>query len=160
MTQITYRTVVDSDFSVIAQYYSDLLEVYTDLGYRLPKPDNAGSLWVDSFKRTLGRFSQVFIAEIDREIVGFALTRLKRLPPFQGGSLVAELSDIYLLEKARHTGIATTLCHMVINWAQENGALSVEAQILNSNESSRRMFAALGFKTELSQVRLELTSAL
>jgi len=158
MTQITYRFINDSDFPVIGTYYADLLKVYSDMGYSLPIPFNAGTLWIESFKRTLGRFSQVFIAEIDNKIVGFALTRLKRLPPYQGGELIAELSDIYLLENARHMGMATKLCQMVISWALENGASSVEAQILCSNESSYRMFSALGFKTELSQVRLELKS--
>lgn len=159
MNQITYRLISESDFKVLELYYEDLLRVYTDFGYRLPIPDHAGELWIASFNRTLGRFSQVFIAEDISEIVGFVLVRLKRLPPYQGGELIAELSDIYLLEKLRHQGIATSLCKMVISWAYENGARSVEAQVLVSNDASRRMFSALGFNTELSQVRLELTSA-
>lgn len=159
MNQITYRLISESDFKVLELYYEDLLRAYSDFGYRLPIPDHAGELWIASFNRTLGRFSQVFIAENKSEIVGFSLVRLKRLPPYQGGELIAELSDIYLLEKFRHQGIATRLCEMVISWAYENGARSVEAQVLVSNDASRRMFLALGFFTELSQVRLELTSA-
>jgi ribosomal protein S18 acetylase RimI-like enzyme len=159
MNQITYRLSSESDFKVLELYYEDLLHIYSDFGYRLPIPYHAGELWIASFNRTLGRFSQVFIAENNSEIVGFALVRLKRLPPYQGGELIAELSDIYLLEKFRHQGIASNLCNMVISWAHENDARSVEAQVLVSNDASRRMFLALGFKTELSQVRLELTSA-
>jgi GNAT superfamily N-acetyltransferase len=159
MNQITYRLITESDLKVLELYYEDLLRVYSDFGYRLPIPDHAGMLWIASFNRTLGRFSQVFIAESNSGIVGFALARLKRLPPYQGGELIAELSDIYLIEKFRHQGIATKLCKMVISWAYENDARSVEAQVLISNEASRRMFLTLGFKTELSQVRLELASA-
>jgi GNAT superfamily N-acetyltransferase len=159
MNQITFRLVSESDFKVLELYYEGLLRVYSDFGYRLPIPDHAGKLWIASFNRTLGRFSQVFIAENKSETAGFALVRLKRLPPYQGGELIAELSDIYLPEKFRHQGIATSLCKMVISWAYENGARSVEAQVLVSNDASHRMFSAMGFNTELTQVRLELTSA-
>ena len=96
------------------------------------------------------------MAEDNSKLAGFALVRLKHLPPYQGGEIIAELSDIFVTEAARHKGISTRLSQMVIAWANEKGATSIEAQILTNNVASQRMFTSLGFSEELTQVRLEL----
>ena len=156
MTPVVYREATEKDLPALEEVYADLVEIYLNLGYRLTIPENVGALWVDSFRRTLGKFSQVFVAEDQSKLAGFALVRLKRLPPYQGGEIIAELSDLFVAEAARHQGISTRLSQIVIEWAKEKGATSIEAQILTNNIASQRMFTSLGFNEELTQVRLEL----
>ena len=96
MSAVSYRTATEADFPVITEMYSLLNTYFYQMGYRLPHPENVGEVWLDSFKRTLGRFSNVFIAEVEERVVGFMLCRLKRVPSYMGGVLVGELSDMWI----------------------------------------------------------------
>lgn len=151
---LSFRTATELDFPILAEKFVELVAAYDQLGYLLPKPENAGEAWVDSFRRTLGRFSNVFLAELDTVIVGFALCRLKRLPMHMGGVMVGELSDIWISPQARRLGLGTQLTHLVLEWLSEQGAHSVEVQVLRDNEPAWRMFESLGFQLEYRAARL------
>jgi len=73
MSTVSYRTAVEADFPVLMDMYIQLNTFFYQVGYRLPHPENVGDVWLDSFRRTLGRFSNVFIAELDGRVAGFML---------------------------------------------------------------------------------------
>ena len=98
---LAYRTAQEKDYPILLEMYTKLNSYFYKMGYRLPHPENVGQVWLDSFTRTLGRFSNVFIAEINQEVVGFMLCRLKRVPQYMGGVMVGELSDMWIVERAR-----------------------------------------------------------
>jgi ribosomal protein S18 acetylase RimI-like enzyme len=134
--------------------YIQLNSYFYKMGYRLPHPDNVGQVWLDSFKRTLGRFSNVFIAEIDKKVVGFMLCRVKRVPQYMGGVLVGELSDMWILSEARRMGIGDKLSRLSIDWLREQGAHSIEIQVLKDNEASWNLYERMGFQLEFRAGRL------
>ena len=111
-------------------------------------------MWLDSFKRTLGRFSNVFIAEIDEKVVGFMLCRLKRVPAYMGGVLVGEISDMWIDASARRMGIGDKLSRLALDWMREQGAHSIEIQVLKDNEASWQLYDRMGFKLEFRVGRL------
>ena len=55
--EITYRLTTEDDLPVIKEMYVLLNEFFYTMGYQLPKPDDVGQTYLDSFQRTLGRFS-------------------------------------------------------------------------------------------------------
>lgn len=159
MSAVSYRVVTEADFPVLVEYFEKLNTYFYQVGYRLPNPENAGQLWLDSFKRTLGRFSNVFIAELEgeggaRRVVGFMLCRLKRLPAYMGGVIAGELSDMWIEPGARRMGIGEQLSRLAIDWMREQGAHSIEIQILKDNEGSWKLYERMGFKLEYRLVRL------
>lgn len=154
MAEIVYRTAQEADLPILAQRFVLLNETYYQLGYLLPHPENVGESWLESFQRTLGRFSQVFVAEQDGQIVGFALCRLKRVPGHMGGVTVGELSDIWVSPKIRRSGIGVRLTTLVLNWLREKGTHSVEVQVLRDNEAAWKLFTGLGFQFEYRSARL------
>lgn len=156
MTEIIYRVATTDDLPIIKGYYTDLIQTYLKFGYKLPIPENIEQLWLDSFQRTLGKYSQVFLAEKEGKILGFILGRIKRLAPYLGGKLVGDYADIYVLKEERRLGISKKLSELLINWFRDNGATSIECQILHKNAPSRQMFEELGFDIELIQMRSEL----
>lgn len=151
---IVFREVEIKDLPNLAGKFVDLNIHYQQMGYLLPTPPEVGKAWLDSFQRTLGRFTNVFIAEKNQEIVGFALCRLKRLPSYMCGLMVGELSDIWISPKVRRGGIGKTLVEMVIDWLQKNGAHSVEVQVLKDNGPAQAMFESFGFQLEFRSSRL------
>lgn len=154
MNQITYRTVRETDFPVIKQMYARLNDFFYTAGYRLPQPENVGDVWLATFERTLGRFSNVFIAEREGKVVGFMLCRLKRVPAHMGGVLVGELSDMWIDSSARRMGIGDRLSRLAIDWMRAQGAHSIEIQVLRDNEASWKLYERMGFQLEFRVGRL------
>lgn len=154
MSAVSYRTATEVDFSVITEMYSLLNTYFYQMGYRLPHPENVGEVWLDSFKRTLGRFSNVFIAEVEERVVGFMLCRLKRVPSYMGGVLVGELSDMWIDSSTRRMGIGDKLSRLALDWMRGQGAHSVEIQVLKDNEASWKLYERMGFQLEFRVGRL------
>jgi ribosomal protein S18 acetylase RimI-like enzyme len=134
--------------------FTQLNAYFYKVGYRLPEPENVGQVWLDSFRRTLGRFSNIFIAEIDGRVAGFMLCRLKRVPAHMGGVMVGELSDMWVIPEARRLGVGEKLSRLALDWLRKEGAHSVEIQILKDNEASWKLYERLGFQLEFHVVRL------
>ena len=154
MSAVSYRTATEADFPVVTEMYSLLNTYFYQMGYRLPHPENVGEVWIDSFKRTLGRFSNVFIAEVEERVVGFMLCRIKRVPSYMGGVLVGELSDMWIDSSARRMGIGDKLSRLALDWMRGQGAHSVEIQVLKDNEASWKLYERMGFQLEFRVGRL------
>jgi ribosomal protein S18 acetylase RimI-like enzyme len=156
---MVYRLATETDFPFLVETYEKLNAYYYQVGYRLPRPENTGQAWLESFQRTLGRFSNVFVAETVDEngeprLVGFVLCRLKRLAAHFGGGLTGEISDVWVEPDARRMGIGEGLLRQAAQWMRTQGAISVEAQILKDNQASLSLFESLGFRLEYRLVRL------
>jgi ribosomal protein S18 acetylase RimI-like enzyme len=154
MSSVSYRTASEADFPVLIEFYEKLNTFFYSVGYRLPHPENTGEVWLDSFRRTLGRFSDVFVAEMDNQVVGFMLCRLKRVPAYMGGVMVGELSDMWIESSARRMGIGDELSRLAINWMRQQGAHSIEIQVLKDNEASWKLYERMGFQLEFRVGRL------
>ncbi len=165
---VSYREATEADFPVLKQMYALLNTYFYQMGYRLPHPENVGDIWLDSFRRTLGRFSNVHVAEMavaemanaemeingEMQVVGFMLCRLKRVPAYMGGVMVGELSDMWIDDRARRMGIGDKLSRLALDWMRQQGAHSVEIQVLRDNEASWKLYERMGFKLEFRVGRL------
>jgi ribosomal protein S18 acetylase RimI-like enzyme len=154
MSSVSYRTASEADFPVLMEFYEKLNTFFYSVGYRLPHPAGIGEVWLDSFRRTLGRFSNVFVAEIDNQVVGFMLCRLKRVPAYMGGVMVGELSDMWIESSARRMGIGDELSRLAIDWMRQQGTHSIEIQVLKDNEASWKLYERMGFQLEFRVGRL------
>jgi ribosomal protein S18 acetylase RimI-like enzyme len=156
MAEALVRPAEEDDLAEVASMYEDLDVHYRRFPYHFPRIENLGEAWLASFRRTLGRFSQLFVAELDGKIVGFSLGRLKRVPPYRGGFLVGEISDVWVHPEARRLHIGEVLNLQTIAWLGSQGAESVEVQVLEGNQPIQHLYEKLGFQLELRQLRLTL----
>lgn len=154
MAEVTYRLSGETDLPVIASMYDKMDAYFRQFSYRFPEVENVGQAWLDSFRRTLGRFSVVYVAELDGKVVGFMLGRVKRVAPYLGGVLVGELSDMWVEPEARRYGIGEKLSRLTIDWLREQKVHSVEVQILEGNQPIWRLYEKMGFQPELRQIRI------
>ncbi len=153
-SDVVYREATEADFPAVANLYvklDSLLRLHT---YTFPEVENVGELWLDMFKRTLGRFSVLYVSELDGEIVGFIVARVKRVPEYLGGVMVGELKDMWVEHKVRRLGIGEMLLRLAIEWCRSQNVYSCEAQILVGNEPIINLVEYLGMKKELFQLRL------
>jgi ribosomal protein S18 acetylase RimI-like enzyme len=151
---VTYREATEADYPAVAALYEKLDALLRQHTYSFPVVENVGQLWLDMFRRTLGRFSVLYVAEYDGEIVGFIVARLKRVPEYLGGVMVGELKDMWVEPKVRRLGIGEKLLRLAIEWCRAQKVYSCEAQILPGNEPIIRLVESLGMKKELYQLRL------
>ena len=154
MSETVFRLAVEADYPRIKELYVKLDDLFRKLGLKLPKPEDVGQAWLDSWERTRGKFSEVWVAELDGEIVCFLLVRIKRTASFMGGVMVGELADEWVEPQARRLGIADALCRYGIEWLREQKVHSIEIRIHEGNDASWAMLEPMGFKPELRQYRL------
>lgn len=153
--KIIYRAANEADFPIILAFYEKFDHHMRLLEYSLPGVDNVAQTWFDSFRRTLGRFGQLFVVEIDGEVLGFNRCRIKRVPPYMGDVMVGELMEVWIEPAARRAHAGRILTSTAIEWMKEQGVHSVEVQILIDNEPSINMCKRLGMKPELIQLRIK-----
>jgi ribosomal protein S18 acetylase RimI-like enzyme len=154
--EVSYRLAREEDYPIAMKFYSLLNKHFQKTGYLLPSPENIGQLWLDSFVRTLGRFSIMYVAEGEGRVVGFILARIKRLPPYMGGVMVGELSDMWIEEEYRRLGIGKQLSVLCLDWLKEQKVHSVEIQVLVGNDASWKLYENFGFVLDYRHARLML----
>ena len=156
MAEAVVRPATPDELPEVARMYEDLDAHYRQFPYHFARIEGLGQAWLDSFRRTLGRYSQLFVAELDGQIVGFSLGRLKRVAPYLGGYLVGEISDVWVDPDVRRLHIGEVLNLQAIAWLGNKGAESIEVQVLEGNQPIQHLYRKLGFQPELRQLRLTL----
>jgi RimJ/RimL family protein N-acetyltransferase len=152
--EIIYRLASADDFQALVEMYPFLDRAYRVSGYTFPEIENVGEKWLDTFRRTLGRFSIIYLAEHHDEIIGFSTARIKRVPEFLGGAMIGELRDLWIEPSVRRLGIGEKLLRLATEWCLAQDVDSIEAQYFVGNQVSDRLLQNLGFKPELVQMRM------
>jgi len=151
---VCYREATEADFPIVAAMYEKLDALLRRHTYSFPKVENVGNLWLDMFRRTLGRFSVLYVAEYEGQVVGFIVARIKRVPEYLGGVMVGELKDMWVEHSVRRLGIGEALLRLAIGWCRSQDVYSCEAQILEGNQPIINLIEYLGMKSEIHQFRL------
>lgn len=130
------------------------LDVYhRNLGLAFPEIEDAPQKWAESFQRTLGRFSFLWMAEQAGEPVGFLMARLKQSPVHLGSTQIGEISDLYVDEAARAGGVAAQLVQAALDKFTELKVHSVEVQVQAGNEGGLQFWLKQEFTRDLTLVR-------
>jgi GNAT superfamily N-acetyltransferase len=153
--EVLYREATEADFPILIELFNKLDAYFRKFTYSFPVVENPGKLWLESFRRILGRFSIVYVAEYQGEVVGFVHARIKHVPDYLGSVTIGELKDEWIEPTARRLGIGEKLVRLAIEWCRQQGVYSLEGQILIGNEPIMKMLTGLGMKPELTQLRMK-----
>lgn len=141
------------DLPAAAALWQQLDAYHRSLGLAFPEVADAPQKWADSFQRTLGRFSFLWLAEQGGGAVGFLMARIKQSPAYLGGKQIGEISDLYVAPVARGAGAATQLAQAAMQKFAELGVYSVEVQVQAGNDDGLAFWHKQGFATDLTLVR-------
>jgi ribosomal protein S18 acetylase RimI-like enzyme len=150
---VAIRPATLDDLPAAAALWQRLDEYHRSLGLAFPHVENASARWADSFRRTLGRFSFIWLAEEGGRAVALLSARVKQSPAHLGAVQVGEISDLYVDEAARGSGLATQLVQAAMAKFAELGVHSVEVQVQAGNEGGLDFWHKQGFATDLTLVR-------
>lgn len=85
-----------------------------------------------------------FLAEINQEIVGFALAEKKEVPPFRTVKVV-ELEELFVKDQYRNKGIGKMLIDYFLNWAKNSGFDKAAVNVYFMNEKGIEFYKREGF---------------
>lgn len=153
MSEIVIRPATPEDLPAVGAAWLQLQEFHLSLGLAFELPGDAIEKWLASFQRSLGRFSFVWVAETAGHIEAFLLARIKQSPAFLGGAQVGEISDLYVGEALRGSGVGTKLVEAAMHKFGELQVQSVEVQIQAGNDAGLAFWYKQGFDTDLTLVR-------
>jgi len=151
------RPAVEGDLPYVAAAWRNLQNYHVNLGLPFPLQSDSHDKWLASFQRTLGRFSFLWVAEDKGQAKAFLLARVKQSPAFLGGVQVGEISDLYVDDDLRGSGVGTRLVSAAMDKFRVLKVHSVEVQIQAGNETGLDFWHKLGFKQDLTLVRKTLS---
>lgn len=141
------------DLRAVGLLWCKLNNYHLSIGMHFQTDDSSVEAWLDSFTRTLGRFSFLWVAEQEGQVSAFLLGRLKKTPAYLGGVMVGEISDLYVSDDLRGQGIGKQLVSTAMQHFKNQSIHSVEVQIMSQNESGLAFWNSLGFQKDVILVR-------
>jgi GNAT superfamily N-acetyltransferase len=146
------RHGVAADLARVQPLWEALYRHQAEHGMRLTLPADAYVAWEKSILPMLGRFAVLVVAEREGELVGFAAGRVRTLPPYLGSAVIGAISDVFVEEGHRTTGIGRQLLALAIEWFGSRQITRVELQVVASNPAAIRFYRQLGWREELVQL--------
>lgn len=146
------REATAEDMPRIEPLWRDLYQHQFEHGMLLRLPEGAYDAWLKSITPFLGRFAHVVVAEQRGEIIGFVAGRVRTLPPYFGSTTIGAISEVFISESHRSSGIGRRLLSFALEWFEAQGITRVELQVVAGNPDAIRFYRQLGWHEELLQM--------
>ncbi len=95
------------------------------------------------------------VGTIDDAIVGYGVSRLEVL---SDGSVLAEVSDLYVDPEARGIGLGEAMMDLLVAHAVDAGAIGIDALALPGDRSTKNFFETFGLKARAIVVHRSLVA--
>lgn len=136
------------DLEAVKACIVELQEFERALEPRLPRgPEMAGAYLAVLVERCAKHAGQLFVAEVDAAIVGFAavIGRVGPEAPDEEQSIHTYVSDLVVLPAHRGRGIGRRLLEQAESLARRLGTARLEIGVLSKNEGAARLYRDFGF---------------
>ncbi len=95
------------------------------------------------------------VGTIDDAIVGYGVSHLEVLTD---GSVLAEVSDLYVDPEARGIGLGEAMMNLLVAHAVEAGAIGIDALALPGDRATKNFFETFGLKARAIVVHRSLVA--
>ena len=136
--QMSVRRAGPEDFEAVG-------EMWRELDHEIPPPIHEGPADQETELAEVAEIlaSEVaFVAEEDGSPVGFALVRRRN-------DALATLTDLYVRQDARRSGVATELMREVLTAVDGLGIAHLDLEVMASNTVARSLYGRWGFRDEV-----------
>ncbi|HQU85930.1 MAG TPA: GNAT family N-acetyltransferase [Pyrinomonadaceae bacterium] len=112
--------------------------------------------YYDLAKLVESDMSDVFVAEIDGEIVASGYALEKEAKDYLKHEKYAYLGFMYVKPEFRGKGVNQKILDALLNWAKERNLTEVRLEVYKENASAIRAYEKAGFKSLLLEMRMEI----
>lgn len=148
----TIRLATAAELTRLGPLWLSLYEHQAEHGMLIHLPDQAYDAWVKSLAPLLGRFAAIVLAENQGQLIGFVAGRIRTMPPYFGGGAAGFISEVFLLDTYRGSGIGRRMIEESLNWFRQQGVARVELQVVSGNQAAIDFYRKLGWYDELRQM--------
>ena len=149
--EITNRQ--DPAMESVERLFLEMYDFMKQHGLMLDLAPDGSHKWIEAVKKSLGRFSVIFICTVDDENIGFAHGSVRLTPDYLGNKKTGVITHIHLMDKFRGQGAGIALVKSLERWFAEQEVHSVELQVLSENHPAIGFWKKLGYHHELVQYR-------
>lgn len=156
MAQIELQEIIVADdprLARVEQMFFDMYDHIRDKGLMTPLIEGGEKIWMNSVKKSLGRFGCLIIASDGEKVIGFVHGLIRFLPDFLGGEKVGFVTHQHIEPDYRGHGLGKRLMEALEQWYHSKGIRQVELQANYYNEYSRKYLESSGYKYEIVQFR-------
>ena len=93
-----------------------------------------------------GKYRVVFIAIVNKNIIGMIISRIYRSLKTMGYERRASMGNLFVKKEYRGKGIAKKLFNRLIKWANTNKVKRITLSVYHEKEPIKEMYHRLGFK--------------
>ena len=152
MTEPTIRRALAGDLDQLKPLWLALYRHQREHGMLINLPEDSYERWKKSMLPSLGRFANVIVAHRSDEIVGFVVGRIRALPPYFGSTLVGTISELFVCDSCRGSGVGRKMLVLATEWFTSQNIARIELQVVVGNPEALRFYRGLGWQEELIQL--------
>ncbi|MFG0249998.1 MAG: GNAT family N-acetyltransferase [Phycisphaeraceae bacterium JB051] len=119
--------------------------------------DNSDQYFVQHLQTHISsRQAKVYVAVIDRQIVGYIMAKIEQRPPIFVHRRFGMISDLAVSADVRRQGIGRLLTEHVLTWFKSRKIDRAELILLAANPLSTRFWEAMDFKLYCARLFREI----
>ena len=146
--QILHLKQGDPLIKKVHPLFYELYNNFEALGHQLLPNPNGAITWVESFEKSLNKYSILIVAVENGEITGFLHGFLKLLPIYLNGGLSGNIGYTFVKPSCRGIGIGKKMVRSAKEWFKKKKCSSVEVQALSKNKEAVKFWRKMGFYDE------------
>jgi len=100
--------------------------------------------------------SDVFVVEIDNEIVASGYAKIKDDHHYLKHNKIGYLGFMFVPEKYRGKGLNKLIVDALLKWCKERDIFEIRLDVYDENPSAIRAYEKVGFKKHLINMRLDV----
>ncbi len=156
-SEVIIRKAVVEDVSSIVELWKELMDFHKERDRIFSRSTTGHERFADYLKGHISKEnSSLFVAEADKDIVGYCLVFIEKYPPVIELQEYCLVQDIAITEKYRRRGIGRRFLKEAQRWYSDKGIHRVEARVSTYNKAAREFWSEMGFKPYLETVYQEI----
>lgn len=135
------------DLDRLVSLWSEYVSYHERIGRERIAPQGAELRAREALREDISdRFSQVLVAEVAKEVVGYTLGRTVPIPAMYEGRRLGVIHELIVSESARGRGVGRKLVAGLTEWFRERRAHKIEITILAENKDAMEFWERLGYR--------------